>query len=125
METGDSDKIFLCHHLSGENIRRCLLEQGWEQLARYRSDRPAQVFKHPDYAGEIGLIMPYEKNFCQNCNHLRVSAIGHLHLCLFGEHSIILRDLLVDASQSEALKTRIQAELQLKRETHFLHQSDR
>lgn len=45
METGDGDKIFSCHHLSGENIRRRLLEQGWQQLARYRSDGPAQVFK--------------------------------------------------------------------------------
>lgn len=124
METGESDKLFHRHHVSGEKIRWRLLEQNWQPIPRYRSDGPAQVFKHPDYCGEIGLIMPYEKTFCQSCNRLRVSSIGHLHLCLFGERSIILRDLLVDASQSEALKARIQAELQLKRETHFLHHGD-
>ncbi|MDR5610224.1 MULTISPECIES: GTP 3',8-cyclase MoaA [unclassified Arsenophonus] len=124
METGESDKIFRRHHVSGEKIQRRLLEQNWQQIPRCRSDGPAQVFKHPDYYGEIGLIMPYEQNFCQSCNRLRVSSIGHLHLCLFGERSIILRDLLVDASQSEALKARIRAELQLKRASHFLHQGD-
>lgn len=124
METGDSDKIFCRHHISGEKIRRRLLKQNWQQVPRYRSDGPAQVFKHPDYCDEIGLIMPYEKNFFQNCNRLRVSSLGHLYLCLFGERSIILRDLLVDESQSEALKARIQVELQLKRENHFLHQGD-
>ncbi len=26
--------------------------------AKHYTDGPAQVFKHPDYVGEIGLIMP-------------------------------------------------------------------
>ncbi|MGK3430163.1 hypothetical protein ACSLO7_31570, partial [Klebsiella pneumoniae] len=42
----------------------------------------------PDYAGEIGLIMPYEKDFCATCNRLRVSSVGKLHLCLFGEGGV-------------------------------------
>ena len=46
------------------------------------------------YTHLIGLIMPYEKNFCASCNRLRVSAKGKLHLCLFGEEGIELRDLL-------------------------------
>lgn len=68
--------------------------------------------------------MPYEQNFCQSYNRLRVSSFGHLHLCLFGERSIILFDLLIDAYQSEPLKARILAELQLKRASHFFHQGD-
>ncbi|AYA39722.1 GTP 3',8-cyclase MoaA [Xenorhabdus nematophila] len=124
METGDGHDIFHRHHLSGEVIRIQLLQQGWQQQQRARSDGPAQVFRHPDYQGEIGLIMPYEKNFCQSCNRLRVSAIGNLHLCLFGEQGIPLRDLLSDDSSLEALKLRIQGGLRHKRETHFLHQGD-
>lgn len=63
--------------------------------------------------------MPYEKDFCQSCNRLRVSSLGNLHLCLFGENGIPLRDLLSDDNQNEALKARIQSGLQFKRETHF------
>ncbi len=65
--------------------------------------------------------MPYEKNFCSSCNRLRVSALGKLHLCLFGEQGIDLRDLLQEEQQENALIERIQAQLQNKAETHFLH----
>ncbi|WP_208612549.1 GTP 3',8-cyclase MoaA [Xenorhabdus vietnamensis] len=124
METGEGSDIFHRHHISGEVIRQKLLQQGWQQQQRARSDGPAQVFCHPDYQGEIGLIMPYEKDFCQSCNRLRVSAIGNLHLCLFGEQGIPLRDLLSDDASFDALKLRIQGGLRHKRETHFLHQGD-
>ena len=85
METGEGGELFRKHHVSGEVIRRQLEQQGWQRQARGRSDGPAQVFSHPDYQGEVGLIMPYEKDFCASCNRLRVSSIGNLHLCLFGE----------------------------------------
>ncbi|KLU15158.1 molybdenum cofactor biosynthesis protein A [Xenorhabdus sp. GDc328] len=124
MDTGEGRDIFHRHHLSGDVIRLQLLQQGWQQQQRARSDGPAQVFRHPDYQGEIGLIMPYEKDFCQSCNRLRVSAIGNLHLCLFGEQGIPLRDLLSDDASLDALKLRIQGGLRHKRETHFLHQGD-
>lgn len=65
--------------------------------------------------------MPYEKNFCESCNRLRVSAMGKLHLCLFGEHGVELRDLLQEDAQEQALIERIQAQLQTKSVSHFLH----
>lgn len=43
METGESDKLFHRHHVSGEKIRWRLLEQNWQPIPRYRSDGPAQV----------------------------------------------------------------------------------
>ncbi|MCZ8498302.1 hypothetical protein O9929_10330 [Vibrio lentus] len=59
-----------------------LLTAGCAKKSKAVNDGPAQVFVHPDYKGEIGLIMPYEKDFCESCNRLRVSATGKLHLCL-------------------------------------------
>ncbi|SLM62587.1 MULTISPECIES: GTP 3',8-cyclase MoaA [Dickeya] len=124
METGEGRELFRRHHVSGQVIREQLLREGWQQQARARSDGPAQVFSHPDYLGEVGLIMPYEKDFCQSCNRLRVSAIGNLHLCLFGEQGIALRDLLADDSQQQALEQRISGGLSHKRQAHFLHEGD-
>lgn len=124
METGEGSQLFRKHHLSGETIRQQLLKQGWQLQRRQRSDGPAQVFSHPDYLGEIGLIMPYEKNFCASCNRLRVSALGNLHLCLFGDGGLPLRDLLAEDRQIEQLKIRIQSALQVKKEAHFLHQGN-
>ena len=122
MQTGEMDSFFHHHHLSGEILVKKLLEQGWQLQQKAITDGPAKVFKHPDYMGEIGLIMPYEKNFCASCNRLRVSAKGKLHLCLFGEEGIELRDLLRSDDQQSILQARIFSALQGKREHHYLHQ---
>lgn len=124
METGEGSELFRRHHISGSVLRDALLARGWIHQQRSRSDGPAQVFCHPDYAGEIGLIMPYEKDFCASCNRLRVSSVGKLHLCLFGEGGVELRDLLADDSQQFALEQRIAGALAHKKQTHFLHQGN-
>lgn len=124
METGEMDSFFRKQHLSGQNIMQKLLEQGWQLKERALSDGPAKVLSHPDYCGEIGLIMPYEKNFCADCNRLRVSALGKLHLCLFGEEGIEIRDLLQSDGQQVRLESRLVSALQTKREHHYLHQGD-
>lgn len=122
METGEGGDLFQRHHISGEVIRDRLIVQGWQRQPRGRSDGPAQVFRHPDYQGEVGLIMPYEKDFCASCNRLRVSATGKLHLCLFGDGGVELRDLLASDAQQGELQARIAHSLGQKKQTHFLHQ---
>ncbi|WP_226420970.1 GTP 3',8-cyclase MoaA [Vibrio sp. E14] len=121
MQTGEMDDLFNKHHVSGVAIRNQLIANGWLLKVRSYNDGPAQVFVHPDYKGEIGLIMPYEKDFCESCNRLRVSAMGKLHLCLFGDHGVELRDLLERDEQESELIERIQAQLQTKSVSHFLH----
>ncbi|MGL4861300.1 MAG: GTP 3',8-cyclase MoaA [Enterobacteriaceae bacterium] len=124
METGEGREFFRQYHYSGTHIRDRLLAEGWQRRDKGRSDGPAQVFHHPDYLGEIGLIMPYEQNFCQSCNRLRISSVGKLHLCLFGEAGVSLRDLLQEEAQLPELQARIRQALTSKRETHYLHQGD-
>lgn len=67
--------------------------------------------------------MPYEKDFCATCNRLRVSSVGKLHLCLFGDGGVSLRDLLQDDAQQYALEERIRR-VAGEKQTHFLHQSN-
>ncbi len=120
MQTGDNQALFDKHHVSGASIRDKLILQGWVSKVRGKADGPAQVFIHPDYVGEIGLIMPYEKNFCSTCNRLRVSTKGRLHLCLFGEAGVELRDLVQDDNQQQALINRVVEHMSDKKSTHFL-----
>ncbi|MFC3023348.1 GTP 3',8-cyclase MoaA [Vibrio zhugei] len=121
MQTGDMDSLFDNHHVSGVQIQNALIANGWSMKPRGLTDGPAKVFTHPDYLGEVGLIMPYERHFCQTCNRLRVSALGKLHLCLFGEEGVELRDLLQSDDQHEALVARIHDHLQGKSISHYLH----
>ncbi|MBD1574884.1 MULTISPECIES: GTP 3',8-cyclase MoaA [Vibrio] len=120
MQTGEMDTLFQQQHQSGVSIRNHLIANGWLLKIKEANDGPAQVFVHPDYLGEIGLIMPYEKGFCETCNRLRVSATGKLHLCLFGDQGVELRDLLEQDQQEGALIERIQGALKTKSVSHFL-----
>jgi len=120
MQTDDNNDFFNRYHLSGETIKQALLAQQWQQKPRVVNDGPAEVFSHPDYQGEIGLIMPYSKDFCDNCNRLRVSAVGRLHLCLFGEEGVDLRHLLQDSKDKAELKSTILSALKEKKSSHFL-----
>lgn len=124
METGADPGFYERHHVPLSNVRQQLLLEGWQPLVRRQDAGPAQEFWHPDYAGRIGLIMPYSPDFCTTCNRLRVSAQGKLHLCLFGDHGYDLRPWLQHDDQREDLAAVIQAALGDKKATHGLHERD-
>ncbi|WP_298440787.1 GTP 3',8-cyclase MoaA [uncultured Ferrimonas sp.] len=124
METGLHHDYFKAHHLPGTVIQQQLLQQGWQQDPSDQDAGPALNYSHRDYAGRIGLIMPYSKDFCATCNRLRVSSIGKLHLCLFTEAGIELRDLLGSDNQLPELEQRLHRALLGKHETHYLHDGD-
>lgn len=121
MQTGDNAEFYTQHHLSGETIKTTLLDRGWQQTPRAQDAGPAQEFRHPDYRGAVGLIMPYSKDFCATCNRLRVSATGKLHLCLFSDNGIDLRHLLQRDDQKEELVLFLQEQLVGKKVSHYLH----
>jgi GTP 3',8-cyclase len=126
MQTGVAGDYFARHHLRGAELEQQLLRQGWQLKARAAEDGPARVYQHADYVGEVGLIMPYGAGFCDSCNRLRVSALGQLHLCLFGDGGIELRDLLGsdDPRLQQQLQLRLQQALQFKAKAHHLHEGD-
>lgn len=121
METGDLTQFFNKQHQSGSLLKKQLENMGWQPLLRRKDAGPAQEFFHPDYAGRIGLIMPYSKDFCKTCNRLRVSAPGKLHLCLFSENGIDMRDLLSTGNVEEVIQF-LQHALSQKDATHYLHE---
>ena len=122
MRTQDNQKYFARHHLSSEVIRQQLIAGGWQEKIREKDAGPALEFSHPDYLGTFGLIAPYSKDFCTHCNRLRVSSVGNLHLCLFGDGHYSLRSLLQSDNQKERLKQVIQERLHFKKAAHSLHE---
>lgn len=121
MQTGDNLDYFRKHHIPATVIRNKLALRGWALQERGEGAGPAVEYAHPDYAGRVGLIAPYAKDFCATCNRLRVSARGALHLCLFGVGGYDLRSLLQDDAQKEELQDKIMNLMQYKRSSHFLH----
>lgn len=122
MQTGENREFFTRHHLSAGVIIGQLLERGFVPEVRKADAGPAQEFTHPDYAGKIGIIAPYSKDFCKSCNRLRVTSRGKLMLCLFGEGGYDLRPYLQHDDQREELIEAIASALHFKQEAHSLHQ---
>ncbi len=122
MQTGENREFFAKHHVSASAIIGQLLEHGFVPVIRKPDAGPAQEFTHPDYAGSIGIIAPYSKDFCRNCNRLRVTSRGKLMLCLFGEGGYDLRPYLQQDEGGEALMDAIAHALHFKHESHYLQQ---
>lgn len=121
MQTGDNLNYFNKFHQSADHVKDQLLERGWIENIRTHGAGPAVNFTHTDYEGSIGLIAPYSKDFCTNCNRLRVTSNGDLRLCLFGNVGIPLRHMLQDDDQKESLMAAISKQLDYKASSHFLN----
>lgn len=121
MQTGDNKEFFDSQHVQGSRIKQNLILDGWLPVIQTKSAGPAQEFYHPDYQGKVGLIMPYSKDFCNTCNRLRVSSSGKLHLCLFGEEGLSLREYL-QSDDITPLQEQIISLLGDKKATHYLHE---
>jgi cyclic pyranopterin phosphate synthase len=106
-----------------ELMQTRLRAAGWQPIIRSVTAGPAEEFYHPDYQGRIGLIMPYSNDFCSSCNRLRVSSLGKLHLCLFSEQGISLREYMNESS-SQALIDQLSVYIKTKKPTHLLHQGE-
>ncbi|MCC2615544.1 GTP 3',8-cyclase MoaA [Aestuariibacter halophilus] len=119
METGDHGRFFNQYHTSGEPLLLDLLSRGWTRQDRTLDAGPAIELSHPEYAGQMGFILPYSKDFCTTCNRLRVSATGDLHLCLFAEQGLSLRDYLQQDDTTE-LRHALRRLLQDKGAKHWL-----
>lgn len=119
MRTGDNRDFFASNHLRGETLERELVQSGWQLLPRAIDAGPAREYAHPDYRGRIGLITPYAKDFCTSCNRLRVSAQGRLHLCLFADAGLELREE-IRRGDVELLAQRICELVRGKASSHYL-----
>lgn len=123
MQTSDNSQLFFAQHASSQHIKSYLQEHGWTATARPTDGGPAIEYSHPDYLGKIGLIEPYAPRFCDNCNRLRVSSLGKVHLCLFDHQNYDLRTYL-SAGDTDGLIGALQGLMPIKPEHHHLHSAD-
>lgn len=124
MQTGEGAALFEQEHMRCAELMASLENAGWQRVARPEGAGPAIELAHDSYAGRIGFIAPYAKDFCASCNRLRVSARGQLQLCLFGRGGHSIRHLLQTPEQKEELKAYFASLLAGKQEGHGLHEGN-
>ena len=123
MQTSDNSDLFFAQHAQSELITDYLIEHGWQPHQRGSADGPAVEYSHPDYLGRIGMIAPYAAHFCDNCNRLRVSSQGKVHLCLFDEGNYDIRHYLQQNDVAGLVNT-LHSFMPIKPEHHHLHDSN-
>ena len=58
-------------------------------------------YRIPGHAGSVGIIAAYTRSFCGTCNRIRLTPLGDLQTCLYGEPALNVKDLM-RAGKSEA-----------------------
>lgn len=81
---------------------------------------PATYFRYAGAPGSIGYITPLSHNFCDRCNRVRLTARGHLRLCLFGDDEVDLRTPLRAGASDPEIEAIIRSSLLVKPERHHL-----
>lgn len=120
MRTGTNADYFERHSLSAVGLATEFGESGWRETSRSMTAGPARVFAHPNFQGTLGFISPYAADFCKTCNRLRVSSMGALRLCLFGEGQLSLRQLLSSPVHRRELEEKVRMLLNWKAPSHGL-----
>jgi len=67
---------------------------GFHQLPPRSVHETAKVFQVDGFAGTVGFIASMTNAFCGGCNRVRLTADGHLKVCLFGKEEISLKDAM-------------------------------
>ena len=78
----------------------------------------AREYAIEGFSGRVGFIAPLSSGFCEHCSRLRLTADGHLKLCLHHPQEIDLASALGAGFSDEQLADMIYAGLKEKPEAH-------
>jgi len=109
----------------GAEIRDTL--DAWKSLVPLDADHDAETadrFRFADGSGEIGIIAPVTRPFCDACNRARITADGKLRTCLFSLHEIDLKTPLRSGAQDREILELIAGAWGAKEPGHLINSQD-
>jgi GTP 3',8-cyclase len=109
-------KVTLC---TSEEVRQ-QVESRFELLpSSHRTGGPSRYWQVAGTRTQVGFISPHSRNFCGDCNRVRVTAEGKLVLCLGHDGALDLKALIRRyPGEPERLRDAIMTALRLKPERH-------
>lgn len=104
--------------LAGEILERIGRMGRLVPIESETNDGPADRYKLEGAVGEIGLIRPLSRHFCDKCNRLRLTAGGCLRTCLLSGRQSDLKTPLRNGCSDDDLRRIIVDAVQLKPSRH-------
>ncbi len=97
---------------------------GLEPVDGGRLDGEARLYRLPGARGTVGFISTISQPFCASCTRVRLTADGHLRLCLLREQEVDLLTPLRQGASRETLRRMITDALWAKPWGHGLAQGE-
>lgn len=104
---------------------------GQELLSRIRSRFPglrqlpppsihetARTYRVDGHEGTVGFISSMTNAFCGGCNRVRLTADGHLKVCLFGKEEVSLKEAIRRGETDETISQMIVDAVRQKKKAH-------
>lgn len=68
-------------------------------------DGVSRIYQIDGYKGRIGLISALSREFCQDCNKIRLTSDGKLKACLHSAEEIDIKDLTKEEKRAKIIET--------------------
>lgn len=88
------------------------------QSIEYKSAGPANYFRVKELELKLGLITPLSRNFCDDCNRLRLTTEGKLFMCLGSDLHIDFKQAM-EIGGTQKVDSLLQKALKLKPKRHY------
>ncbi|CAN7577392.1 GTP 3',8-cyclase MoaA [Aquipseudomonas alcaligenes] len=109
-------KVTLC---TSEEVRERVEQRFQLLLSSHRTGGPSRYWQVIGSNTQVGFISPHSRNFCGDCNRVRVTAEGKLVLCLGHEGALDLKALIRrHPGDNDRLRAALVDALRLKPERH-------
>lgn len=97
-------------HLSCEEMKNHIQHRlgPMTAVAQGKNAGPAEVFTLANALGNLGFISPISRHFCATCNRVRLTADGHIRLCLFSDNELDLKAAMRNGISDDELKKLLQ-----------------
>ena len=91
---------------------------GLQQLPPASLHETARLYRVDGHAGTVGFIASMSNAFCGGCNRVRLTADGHLKVCLFGKEEVSLKEALRRGDDDELISQIIVDAVLQKKKAH-------
>jgi cyclic pyranopterin phosphate synthase len=109
MPVGEGGRRANEHYLPLIEIKERLQLRYKLQPAAMQGSGPARYFQINNSKLIIGFITPKSQHFCDNCNRVRLSVSGELHLCLGQKDRLALGPMLRDGASDQDIQDAIRS----------------
>ena len=99
----DGNRWGECRLVSYEEMLRMIRRVHPLQSLTAGQNHTAKLYQVPGFCGRIGFITSMTEDFCDSCNRLRITADGHLKVCLFGRAEVNLQHAMRNGAEDRDL----------------------